>query len=241
MSRTGLILFVLGLAVSTLSSQSDEALFQGAWRTEYTAPDGQQATVVAIVMDGFIGEAEYRTDDGSFRWALAGSWELTDGQFALQFECHSSDSSLVGTTWKAPYRISKNTVQFEGDGRIWERIDDGNETPLASPWLITGRMRNGEMQRRTPGARKTMKILSGSRFQWLAYNTETREFRGSGGGTYSATDGNYIENIEFFSRDDSRVGATLPFQFEIIDGEWHHSGKSSKGDPIHEVWSRRLK
>jgi hypothetical protein len=58
-----------------------------------------------------------------------------------------------------------------------------------------------------------------------------------GGGTYTAKDGKYIENITFFSRDDSRVGASLDFNYEVIDGEWHHSGLSSKGDPIYEIWT----
>ena len=113
---------------------------------------------------------------------------------------------------------------------------------MAGAWLISGRMRNGELQKRDtnrPG--KTMKILSGSRFQWIAYNTETKEFMGTGGGTYTTIDGKYTENIEFFSRDDNRVGASLQFDYELRDGDWHHSGLSSKGKPIYEVWSLRNK
>ncbi|MEL7147197.1 MAG: membrane or secreted protein, partial [Bacteroidota bacterium] len=87
--------------------------------------------------------------------------------------------------------------------------------------------------------RKTMKILSGTRFQWIAYNTETREFKGTGGGTYTTENGRYTENIEFFSKDDSKAGISLQFDFEIVDGDWHHSGLSSKGTPIHEIWSIR--
>jgi hypothetical protein len=62
---------------------------------------------------------------------------------------------------------------------------------------------------------------------------------GTGGGTYSTLDGEYTENIEFFSRDDTRVGFSLKFDFELIDGDWTHKGLSSKGDPIHEIWSIR--
>ena len=84
-----------------------------------------------------------------------------------------------------------------------------------------------------------MKILSGTRFQWIAYNTETKEFLGTGGGTYTTEDGKYTENIEFFSRDATRVGTSLAFTFEIKDSNWHHSGLSSKGEPIYEIWSLR--
>ena len=88
------------------------------------------------------------------------------------------------------------------------------------------------------GPRKTLKVLSDGRFQWIAFNTETKEFSGTGGGTYTAENGKYTENIDFFSRDSSRVGASLSFNFETKDGKWLHSGKSSTGKPIYEVWER---
>jgi len=35
------------------------------------------------------------------------------------------------------------------------------------------------------------------------------------------------------------VGAILSFEFGIVNDEWHHKGMSSKGNPIHEVWTLR--
>jgi hypothetical protein len=64
---------------------------------------------------------------------------------------------------------------------------------------------------------------------------------GTGGGTYTTADGTYTENIEFFSRDDSKAGLSLNFNYELIDGNWNHTGLSSKGKPIHEIWSIRDK
>ena len=84
-----------------------------------------------------------------------------------------------------------------------------------------------------------MKLLSGTRFQWIAYDTETKQFKGTGGGTYTTIDGKYTEMIEFFSKDDTKVGATLPFNYSLEKGKWHHSGKSSKGASIYEIWSIR--
>lgn len=127
-----------------------------------------------------------------------------------------------------------------GSDMEFKRIDNGTPGTLQGAWLMSGRVSNGETQLRdTNRPRKTMKILSGTRFQWIAYNTETKEFMGTGGGVYSTIDGEYTETIEFFSRDDSRVGANLKFNYSLVDGNWHHSGLSSKGDPIHEIWSIR--
>lgn len=239
MKRYTYLFITLLFPVFQLAGQNVYDDIQGAWETVYTAPDGVEARIVAIVMDGFIAETEYARADGSFRWTLAGSWEIEGNEFLLHFEAHSADTNVIGTTGKLQFNLQGDVITFTGDERKWTRIDDRAGSPLAGPWLITGRMRDGEISRRTPGPRKTMKILSGTRFQWIAYNTDTKEFRGTGGGTYSATNGVYTEHIEFFSRDDKRVGATLPFEFEVKDNDWHHSGKSSKGEPIHEVWSKR--
>ena len=95
------------------------------------------------------------------------------------------------------------------------------------------------MTERKPGPRKTMKILSGTKFQWIAYNTETGDFSGTGGGTYTTEGGKYTENIDFFSRDNTRVGASLKFDYELKEKKWHHRGLSSEGSPIYEIWSLR--
>tara|TARA_A100000164_G_scaffold2522_1_gene2165 strand:+ start:3057 stop:3212 length:156 start_codon:yes stop_codon:yes gene_type:complete len=48
-----------------------------------------------------------------------------------------------------------------------------------------------------------------------------------------------MESIQYFSRDDSRVGVELDFNYEIKNKDWYHAGLSSKGKPINEVWSIR--
>jgi hypothetical protein len=100
-------------------------------------------------------------------------------------------------------------------------------------------MNDGQLSTRTPGVRRTMKILSGTRFQWVAYNVETKEFSGTGGGTYTTENGKYTEHILFFSRDNTRVGTSLQFDFSLEEGKWHHKGLSSKGEYIHEIWTKR--
>ena len=214
---------------------------RGAWQTTYHGDDGSPIEVMAILMEDYIAETAYLAGTGKFVWTVGGAWEIVDGKFVLHYEWASNDTSVIGTTAELPF-------QFDGADKItfsnsslsnWTRVDDGNASDLAGAWLITGRKRDGEIQRRTPGSRKTMKILSGTRFQWIAYDIDKKAFRGTGGGTYTAKDGKYVEKIGFFSRDDSRVGAELPFDYEVIDGEWHHSGLSSKGDPIYEIWTSR--
>jgi hypothetical protein len=137
----------------------------------------------------------------------------------VMYEFHSAKPEQVGTSETWTVKQKKKTLSLKGaelEGS-WSSLDKGVDSPLDGPWIFSGRKRDGEIQRvdMTTRPRKTMKILTENRFQWIAYNTETGDFHGTGGGNYTATDGVYTENIEFFSRDNSRVGASLEFQFEV--------------------------
>ena len=99
--------------------------------------------------------------------------------------------------------------------------------------------KEGEKRRDLNKPRKTMKFLLDGYFQWTAFNTETFKFSGSGGGSYEIEESDYIEKIEFFSRDNSKVGIKLKFNFVQKSDDWYHKGFSSKGSPMHEIWTKR--
>ena len=115
-----------------------------------------------------------------------------------------------------------------------------NTLPLQGKWLMAGRV-NGDQERRrdTNRPRKTMKILVEGYFQWIAYNTESFSFHGTGGGSYTGSDGTYTETIDYFSRDNNKAGISLEFEYAKKGMDWHHKGSSSKGDPLHEIWTFR--
>src|SRR5690606_25529119 len=175
--------------------------------------------------------------DGTFVRTEGGSYEAKNGLVSYTLEFNSADPSAVGKTQQTEFRVSGDKLTV-GDVQ-WERVGGNDGDDLAGAWLFAGRSNNGEVSRRQPGPRKTMKILAGGRFQWIAYNTETGEFHGTGGGSYTAKNGKYTEKLEFFPRDPSRVGASLTFDFEVKDKDWHHKGNNSRGEPMYEIWSMR--
>lgn len=248
-----IVLFLISLCSPSLMGQSvsversmndneDDAKKQllGAWETYPDAGD-REIKIVVILADGYYSGAVYDlTDNNKFLSTLGGTWSAEGDEYSSEVEYNSQNPAEVGTKNTSKFEIKDNTLKFSDEPFYWKRIDDGTPGDLAGAWLITGRERDGEMVTRSSiGARKTMKILSGTRFQWIAYNVETKEFMGTGGGTYTSEKGQYIEKIEFFSRDNERVGDELPFKFELKDGNWHHKGKSSKGKDLYEIWSRR--
>lgn len=227
-----LILGISVLLLTAFSYQKPNDL-SGGWETK--TDDG--LTGQWIMAEKHFAVTFYKGNE--FKYTYGGSWNLTkDNKLELTYEFHTSNKDKVGQTDQLDYRLKGKKLEI--DNLNWKRTDNNQPGALAGAWVITGRERNGEMSTMTPGARKTMKILSGTYFQWIAYNSETGDFRGTGGGNYTTEDGKYTEIIKFFSRDSSRVGAELEFNYELKDGIWHHSGKSSKGDPIYEIWSDRV-
>lgn len=216
--------------------QSPSTAATGAWET-----DALNSRTTMICSEKFFAVAVYDMPGKRFIETHGGSYRLKNGEWIAFIEFHSVNPELIGKEIRLKARLEQGTLTIEDPSGnvVWKQVDAGKPGALAGAWLITGRMRNGQMSPMTPGARRTMKILSGTRFQWIAYNVETKQFSGTGGGTYTTRNGTYTENIEFFSRDGSRVGASLAFDFLIEAGKWRHKGSSSRGEPIDEVWTQR--
>ncbi len=214
--------------------QTNQREMNGAW----TANEGNTSFTL-VFEDGYFSFACFDIPGKRFIRTYGGSFTASDGALNFKYEFDSAEKETVGTTKKMIARMDGIILLLDiGNGiKKWTRIDDGKNT-LAGNWRITGRMKDGQMEVMPLRARKTVKLLSGTRFQWVAINTETKEFFGTGGGTFTFLNGKYTEHIEFFSRDSSRVGASLSFDGSINDKVWTHRGASSKGDPIHEEWTR---
>lgn len=189
--------------------------------------NGQNIEHRVLMDDNYYVETQFTKDTQHFIQTVGGFYEKKGGKIFVNLEFNSNYSIdslkqlevMTDNGWK---KISKSTM------------------PLQGKWLMAGRVKDNKEQRRdTNRPRKTMKILKDGFFQWIAFNTKTFSFHGSGGGRYSAEGGNYTENIDYFSRDDKKVGISLSFQYQKKGMDWHHTGFSSKGDPLHEIWSTR--
>jgi hypothetical protein len=212
----------------------------GAWEGYQTSENGDKLKSVVIFSDGYQVLTIYNADTGKFIHSNGGTWKLEGDTMTEKVEFDTNNSERVGTEVSFEVFINDSIMGIVGSDMKFNRIDNGVPGELQGAWLMSGRKRNGEIQLRdTNRPRKTMKILSGTRFQWIVYNTETKQFMGTGGGTYTTVNGEYTENIEFFSRDDSKTGRSLKFNYSLVDGKWHHSGVSSKGESLYEIWSVR--
>lgn len=227
------------IAVLFTSGLTKAQELYGAWGMK--TPEGENVTM--IINEGYLVVTLYDLPGKRFGYTEGGKFSLNGNTVNYHCEFNSDDASQVGTQTRWSYSLSGNRLTLTGDRGTFQfdRIDKASDHAMAGTWHITERARDGvgalEKIHQT-GTRKTLKILSGTRFQWVAIDPGVKGFYGTGGGTYKAENGKYVENIEFFSRDNSRVGASLEFNWKLNNGKWDHSGKSSKGDPIHEVWEK---
>lgn len=236
---SAILFFLLCTCLQARSAEVKSPEIQGGWSLEVESEEGN-LTHILLFSGQYFSWTVHKTESGAFISTKGGSWSAEGDQLQLMYEFHTEDPEKVGKTETVGFLKKKGQLQL-GNGRgAWKPLDSGLKSPLTGAWLISGRKVGEEIRSMdTSRPRKTMKILTPGRFQWIAYNTETGDFFGTGGGSYTAEDGKYVEHIEFFSRDDNRVGASLEFDFEVKNGDWIHSGKSSSGKPLYEVWSKR--
>ena len=208
---------------------------QGAWKRNLDT-----AVQYLTIVDNYFSIATFSVSDKKFISTRGGTAVIKDGKMTGIIEFNTADKTEVKTNYMYDFQSKGKKLKLAAEGiqLNWELVDNASDA-LSGNWKIIGREQDAKIVPMKPGARKTIKILSGTRFQWIAINSETGDFFGTGGGNYSFSNGTYTENIEYFSRDSSRVGASLSFNAEIKNGDWHHSGLSSKGDRIYEIWSRK--
>ncbi len=238
MKRVWIVLSLMMITSLHLGFQNKNAADQleGAWQIKSSA--GEQ---VLLFADGYFSHTVFDEASKKFTSTRGGSYEFAGDQLHVYIEFDTEDTSKVGkqTIYKASLDKGKLKTDVSGTSLTYNQLDKGGQK-LHGLWAITGRQQEGKMvEIHRSGTRKTIKLLTATRFQWAAIDPGTKQFMGTGGGRYDFENGKYTEHITFFSRDNSRVGQSLQFEGKIEDGAWHHSGFSSKGDPIYEIWSRK--
>lgn len=209
----------------------------GAWKL--TTTDGSE--VIKIYDDKYF-MAGARTAQGQFLYAFGGSYTLSNGKYTETYDFFTSDSTVTGSSRTFNFRLKHETMTltFVNKKEEWVRVDNGT-TALTGTWRFGARVDDNGVageRRDANSPRQTIKILSGKYFQWAAFNRETKQFMGTGGGTYALADGRYTENIRFFSRDNTRSGMSLTFEFRLEGSDWYHKGRGTTGNPVSEVWER---
>ena len=239
-TRKFLAIIAAGAAVIFLISLKpvmvDKKDIIGAWG--YGSPENR---VVMINTDKVFSVATYDVPGKKFISSYGGVWRVEGNKLIKKIEWNSRDSNQVGKEIAENVQIADGKLVTAQNNEIWSRLDDGKPGELMGAWIITGNFRNDSVSKRANPfyPRRTMKVLSGKYFHWIAYNVVTKSFMNAGGGTYTTANGKYTETIEFFTKTAESVGKTLVFDYSFVNGDWRHKGEKSTGGPMDECWSKR--
>lgn len=192
------------------------------------------------VTDNYLIHSVYEESPAKFIKTLGGFYTIENSALHVKLEFNSNYDTDSVTALHMNFEIKGDQLILNTDPKLVFNHFESLEQDLDGQWLFATRGPDkGQKRRGEANTRKTLKYLQDNRFQWIAYDTEGMQFKGTGGGSFSSEDGQYVEKIEFFSRDNSRVGAELKFNYETKGDDWHHTGKNSKGEPMYEIWAKR--
>ncbi len=182
----------------------------------------------------------YSSNPVAFIKTLGGHYVSDNGHLMAKLEFNSNFAADGLKNLSVPFKMDNGKLTLQGENTLVFEPLEKMPQDLDGLWLFATRGPDeGQERRGDENPRKTLKFLIDGRFQWIAYHTETFDFSGTGGGTYTAKDGVYTEQIEYFSRDNTRVGALLNFNYVVKGADWHHTGKNSKGEALYEIWAKR--
>jgi hypothetical protein len=233
--RLSVFILLLTACLSFSSSHNyNRTILNGAWQLQ-----GGDYQEVAMFSDGYCMISYFDKQNKKLHQTYGGTYQLENNMLTLTQEFNSRDKEMIGHPVTIPIKLDGDIVSIEtgGNSQKWKRVDNGTG-PLAGVWRSGGRMQDGKVTYSPLAARKTFKMLTGTRFQWTAMNTDTKEMLGTGGGTYTFVNGKYTENLEFFSRDSSRVGASLTFDAKVENDNLHQAGLNSRGQQMSEIWGK---
>ena len=196
---------------------------------------------VLIFSGNVFAVANYDVPGKKMISSYGGTWQLDGNKLVRKIEWNSKDSMQVGTEISGDIKLAGTSLSINPSKEKWERLDDGGPGELAGVWVITGNYTNDKVSKRGSPfyPRRTMKVLSGKYFHWIAYNVATKQFLNAGGGSYTTANGKYTENIEFFTKTAESVGKSLVFDYSFVDGDWRHRGQKSTGGAMDECWTKR--
>ncbi|RVT97282.1 membrane or secreted protein [Mucilaginibacter limnophilus] len=226
---------VVFLSLSSLKSKQPSVQeLIGAWK--YGTPSNQTVLINSATA---FAVTTYNLPGKKFISSYGGSWRLDGNTMVRKIEFNSANPDEVGKEIRVSIGLSGD--KLTAGKEQFARLDNGRPGELAGAWIIIGNYKNDVLQKSPVifKSRRTMKILSGTRFQWIAYDIDSKKLLNSGGGTYETSNGMYGESIEFFTKSPEGVGRRLEFEYTFDGDNWRHKGKSSTGGVVDECWVRR--
>jgi len=234
MKKIVLLIFVSSI-IQSLSAQSKQFL-KGPWVREE-----KDVKTLVLITDQLISVAVYNEKEKQFLYTWGGTYVLHNSQLQVQYEWSSNDSNLVNTSSAIDFDIKRNKLSLGETLSGLEKGVTNHSGDLQGAWIISGNYIDGVAKKRANPflPRRTMKLIVGDYFQWVSYNVVSKKFFDAGGGKQSHGNGQYNEEIEYFTKTPASIGKKMNYTYSISGDDWRHTGQKSTGGQLDECWTRR--
>lgn len=115
-----------------------------------------------------------------------------------------------------------------------------NEDITGSTWkLVSTKYGDDQEWTNVAADEDKIKMMTGTHFVWVSYQSGDGRVQGTGGGTYTLKDGTYIERVEFGGGNVRELrGQDHVFTLDLRGDRLEQTGQLSTGFKIAEVWQR---
>jgi len=227
--------FLISFLLRSPTFQNGLAI-QGAWVNEANG-----IKTLVLITDQLISVAVYNEKEKQFLYTWGGTYVLYNSQLQVQYEWSSNDSNLVNTSSAIDFDIKRNKLSLGETLSGLEKGVTNHSGDLQGAWIISGNYIDGVAKKRANPflPRRTMKLIVGDYFQWVSYNVVSKKFFDAGGGKQSHGNGQYNEEIEYFTKTPASIGKKMNYTYSISGDDWRHTGQKSTGGQLDECWTRR--
>lgn len=259
-----LLLAGLGISFSYKTPPRKTMPLEGTWKLVSANwydnnPKYTNSAIYKIYTGGRFAFIYFDTKTGKFQGAGGGTYTVDNSKFSEKLEYFSWDSTAVGTSQTFDFKIEGNRFIQSGllnsekykdyeIKEVYEKVEDGisaakSKHPLIGVWNIESAQYGPEKTDIQKVYGKVIKIITPGHFVTAFFNPDTKQFNGSGFGTWKVEGNNYTEKVLMFSWDDTMVNTEPKFTWEVKNNKFHQRGKIDSKEyqdyTIEEV-SKRL-
>ena len=131
--------------------------------------------------DNYVIHTIYEQSPARFIKTEGGFYNIEDSVLNVKLEFNSNYEADTISTLTIPFAIRDGQLILGTEPRLVFNHFESIEQELDGQWLFAMRGPDeGQERRGDENPRKTLKYLQDNRFQWIAYNTETFKFSGTG-------------------------------------------------------------
>lgn len=263
--RIVLLCLLLGI-ISTAWSQNNP--LEGTWKMigadwSPTTQEFAACEVYKIYTKDHFGFVFFDPGTGNFRGAGGGTYEVNGNNFTEAIEYFSFDSTLVGSEQTFQLQLIGDslfrqfgTLQSEKYddyvlNEFYQRVEPGisqmrGESEAFGVWHVeeaTYGENSSSKEDIVARYGKVIKIITPQYFYGVFFNPEKKYFNGVTFGKHKIKGDEYSETILSYSWDQTAVGQTVTFNWDIQAGRFHQHGflNTEKYQNYRiEEWFRRI-